>query len=293
MFVWKIIGVGAIFFIIALYAICREIRKELGEFQTVHYEIASEKLSEKEEKIVFVSDLHNHRYGTKNEELLEAIREEKPAYILVGGDMLVSNNKHGYLPALETMKELAKICPVYCANGNHEQRIKEWIEKFQMSYAAYHRILQEAGIHFLENDSQVLDLNGTKICVTGLEIPIACYKRGQKVRLSQEDMVELVGECKEECYEILLAHNPSYMKTYLQWGADLILSGHLHGGIVRLPVLGGVIAPNFRIFPKYSGGHYKEQGQEVVVSKGLGTHTINIRLWNPAELVVLHMKQKR
>jgi predicted MPP superfamily phosphohydrolase len=80
------------------------------------------------------------------------------------------------------------------------------------------------------------------------------------------------------------------MKNYVEWGADLVLSGHLHGGIVRIPGLVGAISPSFEIFPKYSGDLYYEEDTAIVVSKGLGTHTINIRLFNSAEVVVIHLK---
>lgn len=291
LFVLKII-VGSICILgILAFMIWREIEKELHAFQVVHYQIKSSKLRGiKEHKIIFLSDLHNHVYGDDNEELLEAIRKEKPEYILVGGDMLVSNNRHSYLPALKFMQELRKIAPVYCANGNHEQRLKELIEKFHMSYAAYRRILQEEGICFLENNSVMLKMADVDVRVTGLEVPLWCYKRGKKVEFTAQEMETWVGESRRECYEILMAHNPSYMRKYVDWGADLVLSGHLHGGIVRLPIFGGVIAPNFRIFPRYSGGHYQEKDTAIVVSKGLGTHTINIRLWNPAEMIVLHLE---
>ena len=101
-----------------------------------------------------------------------------------------------------------------------------------------------------------------------------------------------MGKKDSTNYQILLAHNPMYAETYLEWGADLILSGHLHGGIVRIPGLGGVVSPQFRLFPKYSGEHTEKNGKSVVVSKGLGTHTIKIRFLNPAEVVVLHLSGK-
>lgn len=281
-----IIGLAAIFMI-------REIRRELQCFETVHFEIQSPKLRDMDEKkIIFLSDLHNHVYGEENGELLDAIKKEEPDFIFIGGDVLVSNDKQSYMPALQFVKKLAPICPVYYANGNHEQRLKEKPEKYNLSYAAYRRILQEAGAHFLENDSQEFDWNGIPVRLTGLEIPLGCYKHFRNVKLYEHELEEIIGESKENVFEILMAHNPTYVNVYREWGADLILSGHLHGGTVRLPVIGGIIAPNFHIFPKYSGDMYEVGDTTVVVSKGLGTHTINIRLFNPAELVVLHLKGK-
>ena len=130
------------------------------------------------------------------------------------------------------------------------------------------------------------------IQIHGLEIPREGYKKFRKTFVSLEQIEERIGKADSSKYQILLAHNPIYADTYLEWGADLILSGHLHGGIVRLPGLGGVITPQFRLFPKYSGELTVKEGKSVVVSKGLGTHTIKIRFLNPAEMVVLHLQGK-
>ena len=105
-------------------------------------------------------------------------------------------------------------------------------------------------------------------------------------------MYESLGKVDDTKYQVLLAHNPPYMQAYCKWGADLILSGHLHGGVVRLPGIGGVISPQFHLFPKYSGELTVEGETSIVVSKGVGTHTFKVRFLNPAEIVVLHIKGK-
>ena len=92
------------------------------------------------------------------------------------------------------------------------------------------------------------------------------------------------------CFQILMAHNPEYFRTYRRWGADLVLSGHVHGGIVRLPFFGGVISPRVRLFPQYDGGHFTKENKDLIVSRGLGSHTIPFRLWNPGELVEIELK---
>ena len=108
--------------------------------------------------------------------------------------------------------------------------------------------------------------------------------------MSSEYLDGLIGKAEEESYQILLAHNPEYFETYADWGADLTLSGHVHGGIMRLPVLGGVISPKLVLFPKYDGGHFIRKDAHMVLSRGLGMHTIPIRIFNPAELVLIHLK---
>lgn len=143
----------------------------------------------------------------------------------------------------------------------------------------------------LENDSVILVSTGSeeKVRLTGLEIPLECYTHLKRRKMPEGIIKERIGNRDPEAFQVLLAHNPSYMKEYLAWGADLILSGHLHGGMVRIPGIGGVIGPDFVLFPKYSGEMRRVGDQTVIVSKGLGTHTIHIRLFNPAEVVVLSL----
>ena len=275
-------------FLILIILILLEMKRELSCFVKKEYTIRIKDLK-KERKAVFLSDMHNHVYGKDNCELLDAIRKENPDYIWIGGDMLVGKSGVSYQTALAFVKKLPAICPVYYANGNHEQRMKEFQENYDLSYEDYKRELLEAGVFFLENNSVSFMWDEKKIKLTGLEIPLGCYLHWHKDDLKVEEIVERIG-IKEDCYEIILAHNPSFVDRYMKRGADLILSGHLHGGIVRIPGIAGAISPSFDLFPKYSGDHYREDNTDIVVSKGLGTHTFNIRLFNPAELIVLNFK---
>lgn len=280
-----------IMFVILLAAALIEIYRELHSFQVTRYIVASDKLSEGERgRVIFLSDLHNHLYGEKNKNLLKAIEGEKPDYILIGGDMLVGKNGYTYDVAEEFVKSLAKMCPVYYANGNHEQRMKEQPDKYEQSYEKYKESLTASGIHFLENESVQISLDLAQVTISGLEIPRECYTHFRKTVMRGGVIEERIGKCSCDRYQILLAHNPSYMREYIEWGADLILSGHLHGGIVRIPGIAGVISPNLELFPKYSGDMYKEGKQTVIVSKGLGSHTIPVRLFNPAEIVVIDLE---
>lgn len=268
-----------------------EIYREVHCFKRTDYTIVSEKLNipeEEEKKIVFLSDLHNQQYGQNNEKLVKAIRESAPDLIWIGGDMLIGKEDTDYAPALSFVKEITGICPVYYANGNHEQRMKENPDDYQYSYAEYKEALKACGVHFLENET--IYFPDWNVMLRGLEIPLSCYRRFRKGTLTIEEIEERIGQADASAYEILLAHNPTYMETYQKWGADLVLSGHLHGGVVRIPGILGVISPAFELFPKYSGDLYRDGDKISVVSKGLGTHTFHIRLWNPAEFIVLHLK---
>lgn len=276
---------------LALLAFFENLR-ELHGFQVTEYAIASEKLADlkEEAKILFLSDLHNHRYGKENEWLLAAVRKTAPDLILIGGDMLVGKNGHPVGPALEFVKKLPSIAPVYYANGNHEQRMKEHPDRYEESYFEYKEALENAGAVFLENQTVECPLKGAGLRLTGLEIPMDGYTRFHKRELEQSEIKERIGACDTKEFSILLAHNPSYIEEYARWGADLILSGHFHGGLVRLPGIGAVLSPSFQLFPPYSGGRYREGNQEIIVSRGLGTHTFHIRLGNPAEAVLLRLK---
>ena len=139
----------------------------------------------------------------------------------------------------------------------------------------------------LKNSCERIDLQKMPITVWGLELPWQCYRRFRKNELTAGQITELLGARDEGRYNILLAHNPVYFEAYAAWGAELTPAGHLHGGVIRLPYSGGVVTPQFRLFPKYDRGIFKRRGKLLVVSAGLGSHSIPIRINNPPELVVL------
>lgn len=279
--------------IILLICIVEWIR-EILTFKVTHYDIVSDKLNnlKKECKIVFLSDLHNNSYGKNNKRLLKAVRSQEPDLILIGGDMLIGMPNTTTKVAEDFISELTEICPVYYVNGNHEQRMKMYPEDYGMVYPKYKINLEEKGVHFLENEYCDLEFDDCIIQLFGLEIPKEGYRKFRKTHLPLEQIEAYIGKTNKSKYQILLAHNPTYADTYLEWGADLILCGHFHGGIVRIPGIGGVITPQYCLFPKFSGELTEIDNQCVVVSKGLGTHTIKIRFLNPAEVVVLHLQGK-
>lgn len=281
-----ILIIVAVFIVYCLIEMIRELR----DFRVTKYRICSQKLNgiKREKKIIFLSDLHNRMYGEENERLLESIRNQHPDLILIGGDMLVRKDGNSYDKTVHFLAKLPGICPVYCANGNHEQKLKELPDKYEQSYEEYKKALTASGIHMLENASETVKLDEVLVKLSGLEIPLGAYARFGKKELSLKEITDRIGEHGDD-YQILLAHHPGYMKEYLAYGADLILGGHYHGCVVQLPGIGGVISTNFTLFPKYSGGIYQEGEQTAVVSRGLGTHSVPLRLWNWPELIVLEL----
>lgn len=281
-----ILIIVAVFIVYCLIEMIRELR----DFRVTKYRICSQKLNgiKREKKIIFLSDLHNRMYGEENERLLKSIRNQHPDLILIGGDMLVRKDGNSYDKTVHFLAKLPGICPVYCANGNHEQKLKELPDKYEQSYEEYKKALTASGIHMLENASETVKLDEVPVKLSGLEIPLGAYARFGKKELSLKEITDRIGEHGDD-YQILLAHHPGYMKEYLAYGADLILGGHYHGCVVQLPGIGGVISTNFTLFPKYSGGIYPEGEQIAVVSRGLGTHSVPLRLWNWPELIVLEL----
>ena len=264
--------------------------REIHTFKVTHYEIQSPKLKNgRKRKIILLSDLHNYNYGENNERLLNAIKAEKPDLILVAGDMIVGNVGASVETAKNLMTQLPKICDIYYANGNHEQRMKEDPERYGQSYFEYKDALIKSGVRFLENEKEILEWEQNGVEIYGVEIPVSCYKKFQKVTMPSNYMESYLGRSDDSKYRILIAHNPIFMDAYLKWGADLVLSGHLHGGVARVPFWRGVITPQGGLFPKYSGEMTKIGNAVVVVSKGIGIHTIPLRFLNLAEIVVLHI----
>lgn len=237
-------------------------------------------------KAVVLSDLHNKRYGKDNEKLLAAIRREQPEFVFIAGDILTANTKAPMEPALQLLSELAKEFRIFYANGNHEHRLKLNPEVYGDMAERYASALKEMGIEPMVNSHVKLPEYG--IAVYGSEIDEIYYKRFSKGRMESGYLPGLLGQAPKDVYTVLLAHDPDYFPQYAAWGADLTLSGHVHGGVARVPFWGkGVISPSWHLFPKYDGGIFREGDAVMVLSRGLGSHTIPVRVFNPAELWVV------
>jgi len=251
------------------------------------YTFCSRKLK-KDCRIVFLSDLHNKEYGVGNERLLRAIEELEPDVILIGGDMLNAKPGDSFQKGANLVLKCGEKHPVYYALGNHEYRARLYPEVYDSMYPDYMESFKESGIRFLDNESCFLPEFGIRL--TGLTIDRAYYKRFVKRKLKEGYLEEAVGKADASSYQILLAHNPEFFPDYAAWKPDLALSGHVHGGVVRIPGFKGIVAPSLFPFPHYDGGLFEEHGSRMVISRGLGMHTIPVRLFNPGEVVVLELK---
>ncbi len=260
---------------------------DMNRFVVREYTFTSEKVT-KEVSFAFLSDLHDKKYGKDNCKLLKAIDNVKPDVLLVGGDMIVARPERANLNAKAFMKELAEKYTVYHGMGNHEYRSDLYREDYGEMYDEYSKPLMEQGVKFLRNEAVVLEDYNVEI--RGVEIDRKYYKRFTVRHMDDSYMEEILGANDDSHYEILLAHNPDYFKQYAFYGADLTLAGHVHGGIVRMPFMGGIASPAVRFFPKYNGGLYRQGKANMIVSCGLGTHTLPMRIFNPAELAVIRIK---
>ncbi|MCR4690849.1 MAG: metallophosphoesterase [Lachnospiraceae bacterium] len=259
------------------------IARDCNRFVIVTYHIKTGVLKEPV-KTVFVSDLHDKQYGPSNEKLLSAIDRIAPKLIFVGGDLLTAHPGNEVGKSLAFIRELTARGPVFYGSGNHEQRLKLYPETYGDMSRQLEEGLQEAGVIRLVNEEKAAE--DLPLSISSVEIPRRFYKRGRLREMTKDDMTALLQPSeKEGRYRILLAHNPDYFDAYKKWGADLVLSGHIHGGLVRLPFLGGVVSPRICFFPKYDGGRFDEDGKTMIVSRGLGFHTLPIRLFNPGELI--------
>jgi predicted MPP superfamily phosphohydrolase len=184
------------------------------------------------------------------------------------------------------MEQLPQIAPVYACNGNHEQRMKDK-PKIYGDFAPYKERLLSSGIKLLENEVDYFFINGINIKISGLELPIPYYFRRKRKNITRRTIKSHIGVADDIGYQILLTHYPQPYSMYKTWGADLVLAGHLHGGMVRIPKWRGILSPQWEWFPKYSGELTKDKNQTIVVSRGLGNHTVPIRLFNKAELVII------
>lgn len=240
--------------------------------------------------LAFLSDFHNGHKQVETE-VLASLRVLSPDLVVIGGDMLVGKPDVSFAPALSLVSQVAQRYRTIYAYGNHEYRMCIYPETYKGEGEAYQKALEKLPLTLLRNSRTVTEHNGMAVCFTGLEIPAVNYKKWRTPPFSLETMEELAGQPEKGAVNVLLAHNPLYVDTYFDWDADLVLAGHMHGGIVRLfgrPVIG----TDGRLFPSYGYGRIDRGEQTMLVSAGLGEHTIPLRLFNPRELVIVQLENR-
>ena len=224
-------------------------------------------------KLCVLADLHNNKKNCKK--ICSKIKEFHPDYILVPGDMV---NKHtaSQKNAIRFLNDLVRIASVYYSLGNHEERMRL---KKNAAWEDYKCALSKE-ISLLDNSSVTRSLHGTDITFSGVSLPEEFYSKG-KLWDKKENLPEL--SMAPDGFHILLAHNPEYMTWYEKYRPDFVASGHLHGGLLRLPVLGGMVSPRLRI-PKEDAGVYRYPFGTLFITRGLGSHTVPLRFLNRTEI---------
>ena len=232
-------------------------------------------------RIVHLSDLHGHQYGEDSGELLDRVREGSPDLIVVTGDLIDQQSQLAMVPALA--RGLAAVAPTYYVTGNHEWALGTGAVRELKG------VLAQCGVTVLSNQYQILERDGARIALAGVDDP-----NGYADQTSPEELYARIQGEAPGLFTVLLAHRNDHFGQYANAGYDFILSGHGHGGIVRLPFFGGLIGTDRRFFPPWTAGLYTVGDSTLFVSRGLGNNTVpfkGFRLFNRPELAVVTLKQ--
>lgn len=243
--------------------------------ETEYYTVTDMKLPEAFSgyRIAHVSDLHNATIGKGNRRLLSAIRDTEPDIIVITGD-LIDSRRTDMDVAFDFVREAAQIAPVLYVSGNHEARL---------DYPAIRQGLREAGANILDDDKMILGDGENSLAFLGL---------ADQSFSSAEEMSEKLDSLLQETagYRILLCHRPELFDIFQKKDIDLMLSGHAHGGQVRIPFVGGLYTPDQGLFPKYDAGLYEAEGSRLLISRGLGDTILPLRIGNRHTLLVIELR---
>ena len=242
-------------------------------------------------KIVQLSDFHSEGYRDTTERLIDKVKNINPDIIVMTGDM-VSWDMEDIEEVKILIKSLSKVYPIYYIDGNHEH-LAEILRPGK--YVAFIEFMKELGVTTIKNDYIEIYKGDKSINLYGINLPLdgATGLYVNKFQLEKNYVEKTLPEANEEKFNILLAHTPTFIKQYSQWGADLVLCGHMHGGIVRIPFTNiGLLSPERTIFPKYAAGKFKVNGSIMIVNRGIGGSSFDLRLFNNPEITVITLKSK-
>lgn len=240
------------------------------------YEVKSQKLPESFDgfKIVQLSDLHGAEFGEDGMELADKVGSLEPDIIALTGDFVTDE---GDLAAVEKLAaRLVKLCPVYFISGNHE---------FGSGLAVKVRnILERAGVKYLSNEYLTISRGDDGILLGGVEDPLAYADM-----LSPDELAQKMNDAAPDAFKILLGHRNYWMTEYPELPVDLIFCGHAHGGLIRIPGVGGLIGTDRRLFPDFDAGQFNNGRYTLIVSRGLGNSVSIPRIFNRPEIVCVEL----
>lgn len=248
------------------------IKDSRDDLEISRYEVKSQKLPESFDgfKIVQLSDLHGAEFGEDGMELVEKVGSLEPDMIALTGDFVTDE---GDLAAVEKLAaRLVKLCPVYFISGNHE---------FGSGLAVKVRnILERAGVKYLSNEYLTISRGEDGILLGGVEDPLAYADM-----LSPDELAQKMNDAAPDAFKILLGHRNYWMTEYPELPVDLIFCGHAHGGLIRIPGVGGLIGTDRRLFPDFDAGQFNNGRYTLIVSRGLGNSVPIPRVFNRPEIV--------
>lgn len=252
------------------------IKDSRDDLEISRYEVKSQKLPESFDgfKIVQLSDLHGAEFGENGMGLVEKVKELEPDIIALTGDFVTDE---GDLAAVEKLAaRLVKLCPVYFISGNHE---------FGSGLAVKVRnILERAGVKYLSNEYLTISRGEDGILLGGVEDPLAYADM-----LSPDELAQKMNDAVPDAFKILLGHRNYWMTEYPELPVDLIFCGHAHGGLIRIPGVGGLIGTDRRLFPDFDAGEYNNGRYTLIVSRGLGNSVSIPRIFNRPEIVCVEL----
>ena len=234
-------------------------------------------------KILQLTDLHSKEIGG----LISKIEREEPDIVVMTGDM-ISTDDENFDVFLSCAEEISDKFPTYFIVGNHEQALS------RADCAELVAKLADIGVYVLDNERVKIERGDSCINLYGMWFNLRFYRdvndeSTEEYVVTKEHMTNIIGT-PEKGVNILLTHNPVYFDAYAEWGADLTLSGHMHGGMIYVPFKGGLFSPEKEYYPEYDGGYYEKQGSSLIVSRGLGEHK-GFRFLNQPEITVITLKK--
>ncbi|MBE5867037.1 MAG: metallophosphoesterase [Lachnospiraceae bacterium] len=230
-------------------------------------------------KIAQISDLHNAKFGKDNNVLIQMLEEHQPDIIVITGDMVDSNHTDVEV-AIQFARRAAAIAPCYYVTGNHEG----WLEK---EYERLEAGLLAVGVDVMHDEAVILEKGGDSMQLIGVDDPTFRYYFGGNPFRSQLQKLKNNDE-----FTVLLSHRPELFETYVKEDVDIVFTGHAHGGQVRIPFVGGVVAPGQGFLPEYDAGIYTEGTTTMVVSRGIGNSVVPVRVNNRPEIVIVELQKE-
>jgi len=239
------------------------------------YTVVSPKLTA-EVRLAVVTDFHS---SDNAEEVAAMVASCAPDAVLLVGDLFDDDTANRPTErTLSLMRQLSAQYPCYYVSGNHEA----WTGEMDALY----RQTEEAGVTVLRMSSGILTVRGQRIALCGIPDPYEMVFSGAPD--TEEQLRQALEDVDSADFTVLLAHRPELLAKYAQFPLDLVVSGHAHGGQVRIPgVLNGLYAPNQGWFPKLAGGAYTQDGTTLIVSRGLAVRTRLPRIFNRPEVVLV------